>query len=95
MVVHSLPRARIATVIILANLLIVLYYTTAAQSGPHTNVASYTDDRGGWFAAARPDGCNGWNPLAPAEDDPPACFRAKQFRQIQRFRVTIAEDGLE
>ncbi|KAL1407717.1 hypothetical protein Q8F55_007150 [Vanrija albida] len=38
------------------------------------------------------DECEGWEPHGAPEDDPPACLRARQFRQIQAFR---AAEGTE
>ena len=37
-----------------------------------------------WWAESREDGCAAWNPLYPKQDDPEACTRARQYRQVQR-----------
>lgn len=39
-------------------------------------------------SAFQSDPCHSWNPHAAEEHDPPACFRAQQFRQIARFTST-------
>lgn len=41
---------------------------------------------------ARIDWCEGWDSTKDAQHDPPDCLRARQYRQIQKFK-SIA--GLE
>ena len=74
---HTLGPRRSAPLFILIALILVALFT-------YTLYAPWHVAQKPWWAESREDGCAAWNPLYPKQDDPEACTRARQYRQVQR-----------